>query len=139
MLKDCFAFRRAVFHKKPAHALGVALLHQVLRRPEERDSSAFDWLRLGQEVGHHVGGVGGSGEVVAPWGEGLDHEPLHLVLAELSNQPIADGGGLQFIDGIVQVEFAGLPEQGAGLAARYEDLRVRSVRRLGLASVQVWQ
>ena len=53
--------------------------------------------------------------------ECFGHEPLHGVLAELGDEAIAHGCGLQFVDGFVQVEFAGLPEQCAGFAARGKD------------------
>ena len=35
-------------------------------------------------------------------------ECLHRVLAELGDEAIAHGGGLQRIDGFVQIEFAGI-------------------------------
>ena len=47
---------------------------------------------------------------------------LHRVLAELGDEAIAHGGGLQRVDGFVQIEFAGLPQQRPGLGSRDEDL-----------------
>ena len=65
------------------------------------------------------------------WMEGIAKDLLHAVLAEHGDQSLALGGGLQRVDGFWQIEFAGVPEQRAGLGAGDEDVeRARPGGRL---------
>lgn len=60
--------------------------------------------------------------------EGVGHDRLHRVLAQFGNQPVALGGGLQRVDGLVQIKLIALPQRGAGLGAGDEDLERRRTR-----------
>ena len=61
-------------------------------------------------------------QLVAHLAKGFGKDRLDFVLADLGDESVALGRGLELIDGLVQIEFAGLPEQRPGLGAGDEDL-----------------
>ena len=60
---------------------------------------------------------------LAHGGERLGHDGLHRVLAERADEAGLHCGGLQHVDGFVQIEIALAPQAGSGLGARDEDFQ----------------
>src|SRR5262249_21703953 len=107
------------------------VVHELAQALEVRIGSLAALLFVGQaaEVGEGVV-VGKNvahddifgGQVVAQRCEGLDHEPLDLVLPELGNEPAGFRGALQLIDGVVQSDLADGVALSACPAAQREGL-----------------
>jgi hypothetical protein len=53
--------------------------------------------------------------------ESFGDDGLYGVLADRGDESVALSIALQHVDSFVKIELAGLPEQGAGLGARFED------------------